>query len=372
MVKNFHYCASALLILLLLPLLRLTHILFRYNIKVFGLTYLMVGIQSIFLALLLYLLLTPLQAFDSFLKPLHRDHVRILLLVAYFVVLIWILPIPKAILAVLVTISFLEILQSRKSSIHRKKIVAFIKASSYLLLGLILVASYNDIILSAQKNVDNLLLHGKSISMASHWAVRTFSMPFFNFLEFIYYGLFAVIGVGLIFSVIGYTPDRGMRFVGTILTCYYLTLVIFYFWPSLGPYYLCPTHFGLFPRELETYVLQKQSIKGALALWNGVPLSTISFEYYIAFPCMHITQSIIVLWFLRRWKPIFILLLAYNALLISAIIFLEWHYLVDILAGIAIAAIAIIAVDVSLLDEKPDPEISISSPHSPEPITYRA
>jgi PAP2 superfamily len=59
---------------------------------------------------------------------------------------------------------------------------------------------------------------------------------------------------------------------------------------------------------------------------------------------MHIAQPLIVMWFLRRWKRIVIALCAYDVLLIVAILFLEWHYLVDILAGmlVAVAAIAII------------------------------
>jgi hypothetical protein len=59
---------------------------------------------------------------------------------------------------------------------------------------------------------------------------------------------------------------------------------------------------------------------------------------------MHIVWPLIVTWFLKRWKRILSLLLTYDVLLIIAIILLEWHYLVDILAGILIAGLAILTI----------------------------
>jgi len=355
-VKNFHYCASILLALFVVPLLRLSHIPFHYDLKVFGLAYLLIGAESVFLALLLYFWLAPEQLVKSFTQHLCRDRVRIVILFFYFMVLLWTISIVKAVFVTIATAAFLEIIRANKSSDSKRKALLLIKPCAYLFIGLVLVASYNDIILSLRQyadydlaflNMDGWLLHGGSISQASHWAIRTFPPFFFSFLEFIYYSLFPIIGVGLIYSTIGYNPQCGMRFAGTILTSYYITLVIFYLWPSLGPYYLCPNHFLLFPHKLETYTVQKQVVQGALARWSGAPLRAISFEYYIAFPCMHITQSLIVLWFVRQWKRAFVLLSLYNVLLLAAIIFLEWHYLVDILAGVLVAAVAIAAVDLS-------------------------
>lgn len=354
--RNFHYCATILLALALLPLLRLSHIPFRYDLKVFGLAYLLVGAEAVFFASLLYLVLVPRQLMESFAVHLRRDRARIVILLLYFTVLLWTIPILKALFVMVATASFLEIVQANKSPDSRRKALGLIQPCVYLFIGLVLVSSYNDIILSLRRyvdydllfyNMDGWLLRGGSISLASHWAIRTFPLSFFSFLEFIYYSLFPIIGVGIIFSTIGYNPQRGMRFVGAILTSYYITLAAFYLWPSLGPYYLCPDHFSVFPHQLETYTVQKQVVQGALARWSGAPLKAISFEYYIAFPSMHITQSLVVLWFLRQWKRAFVLLSVYNGLVLVAIVFLEWHYLVDILAGVLVAAIAIAAVDLS-------------------------
>ena len=105
----------------------------------------------------------------------------------------------------------------------------------------------------------------------------------------------------------------------------------------------------MFPHQLETYTVQKQVVQGALARWKGIPLKAISFEYFIAFPSMHIAESLIVLWFLRPWKRAFVLLSVYNVLVLVAIVFLEWHYLVDVFAGVVVAVIAIAVADISAL-----------------------
>lgn len=357
--RNFHYYATILLALALLPLLRLSHIPFRYDMKLFGLAYLLVGLESVFFASLLYLVLVPGQLMQSFIGNLERHRVRIVMLVLYFIVLLWTIPILKVMFVMVATAAFLEIVESNKSPDSRRKAFRLIGPCVYLFIGLLLISSYNDIILSLRRyvdydlvfyNMDRWLLRGGSISLVSHWAIRTFSLSFFSFLEFVYYSLFPIIGVGLIYSSIGYDPQRGMRFVGTILTGYYITLAIFYFWPSLGPYYLCRNHFSLFPHQFETYTVEKQVVQGALARWSGAPLKVISFEYYIAFPSMHIAESLIVLWFLRRWKRAFVLLTIYNVLVSVAIVFLEWHYLVDVLAGIVVAAIAIATADLCSQD----------------------
>ena len=41
----------------------------------------------------------------------------------------------------------------------------------------------------------------------------------------------------------------------------------------------------------------------------------------------------VVMWFLRRWRPMVICLAAYDCLLIAAVVLLEWHYVADIIAG---------------------------------------
>jgi membrane-associated phospholipid phosphatase len=57
---------------------------------------------------------------------------------------------------------------------------------------------------------------------------------------------------------------------------------------------------------------------------------------------MHVAQPMIVLWFLRRWRRIALSLAIYDVGLIAAILLLEQHYVVDILAGFLVAGVAIV------------------------------
>jgi hypothetical protein len=223
-----------------------------------------------------------------------------------------------------------------------------------LFAGFLLVFAYNDIVLSirffgatdaAFNAADKWMLHGGSVSGISHWAVRHFSVSAFQFLEFIYFGMFPQIGAALILSTFHGGQKRGLEFVGAILTAYYVSLFLFYVWPSQGPYYLCLNHFSQFPPELRTYAAQAGSLAASKALWNHAHAGSISTDYFIAFPCMHIAQPLIAMWFLRPWRRMVIALAAYDVLLLVAIVLLEWHYIVDILGGVLVAGLAIAMID---------------------------
>jgi hypothetical protein len=119
-------------------------------------------------------------------------------------------------------------------------------------------------------------------------------------------------------------------------------LLVFYFLPSMGPFYSCPDHFAHFPQWLKTYEFQKNALSNAKILsgqYRG--LIQVNTDYFIAFPSLHVALPAIVLWFVRPWKRIMYCLVAYDVLLIPAILLLEWHYVVDLLGGFVVAVIAI-------------------------------
>jgi len=71
-------------------------------------------------------------------------------------------------------------------------------------------------------------------------------------------------------------------------------------------------------------------------------LSTAGVHYYIAFPCMHLAQPIIMFWYLREWKRLAALLLVFDLALIPSILLLEQHYLVDLIGAVVVALAAIL------------------------------
>jgi PAP2 superfamily len=247
-------------------------------------------------------------------------------------------------------VALLELVNRQKATALRQTAAAVLWPAAYLFFGFLMVLAYNNVIVSVRYNfatdpalaaIDRWLLHGHSVSELAHWALQVFPLSFFKALELIYFGMFLQIGATLILLALCDGRTQALQFVGTILTSYYLALIIFYIWPAQGPYTLCPAHFARFPSSLQSYTLQKTLIPHALALWRHQPISRISTDYYIAFPCMHIVQPIIVLWFLRRWRRMVIALAAYDLLLVATILLLEMHYVIDIVVALPVAVLAI-------------------------------
>src|SRR5271155_608377 len=346
----WHSSIGALLSIALIPILRGLHLPVRFDWGPIGAAYWLLAAQSIFVAALSCLIGLP---WHTVLRPLieryRREPLRIVLLLLYLAILGWALTWVKAVVLTIDAIAIIEFCE-RKPRKHRQSAGAVLLPGLYLLAGFLLVFAYNDIIASVRYGfaydpafnaMDKWILRGGSVSDLSHWALRTFPLRFFRFLEFIYFDMFPQIGAAIVLISLYDGKKQGLQFVGTVFMAYYLALGLFYLWPSHGPYSLCPGHFSRFPSTLLAYNIQKSLMAHALLLWNHFPIQRIPTDYLIAFPCMHIAQPVIVAWFLRRWKRMLLVLCAYDAVLIVSILLLEWHYLVDIIGGILVAVIAI-------------------------------
>jgi hypothetical protein len=350
--RYWHYWIGLSLAVALVPFSRILHLPLRFDWKTLAVAYwLVLGAQSIFAAVLLCLIGLPIQLSVKPLLDRYRcERSRILLLLFYTAVLGWSLGWWKAALLSIDTIAVIEFRERSTAERFRKKVAGILPPALYLFAGFILVLAYNSLIVSARFNfaydpffgaVDKWVLRGRSVFDLSQWAIHNFSLSFFRFLEFIYFGMFLQIGAAIVLTALCGGWNRSMQFVGTILTAYYLALALFCLWPSQGPYYLNPAHFLGSAPSLQAFRIQDLLVRHALALWNRVPIRRISTDYFIGFPCMHIAQPLIVMWFLRGWKRVVIVLAVYDILLIVSILFLEWHCLIDIFGGVLVAGVAI-------------------------------
>jgi len=352
----WHYWLSALLAVALVPVLHAEHLPLAFDWVTLGVAFwLILAAQSIFVAALLALIGLPREeTWQPFLMRCRKNPLHVVALFVFFAILAWATTPLRAFILTVDALALLEIIQRRKRQNLNRSLSAVLTPAAYLFFGFLLVLAYNCAIVSARYNfaydpalaaMDRWLLHGHSVSDLTHWAVQAFPLSFFRALEFIYFGMFPQIGAAIILVALGDGKLRALQFVGAILLSYYLALAIFYIAPAQGPYYLCPAHFARFPASLQSYNVQKTLIPHALALWRHEPIRRISTDYFIAFPCMHIVQPIIVLWFLRRWKRMLYALAAYDVLLVIAILLLEMHYVVDFIAGVLVALLAIAITD---------------------------
>jgi hypothetical protein len=357
--RYWHYWIGLLLVIACVPLLRRLHLPLRFDWITLCTEYWLVrSVQSVFAAVVLCLIGFREQ---SIVRPLveryRREPLRIVLLLVYLSVLVRLFTGTIALVLLVDTIAVIEFVERKiRQPLHA--LAAILLPAVYLFAGVLLVFAYNDIIASVHFGfaydlsfdaVDKWILRGSSVADLSHWAVQIFPPSFFRVLEVIYFGLFPQIGAGIILVALyagkKNSSQYGLQYVGTILVAYYLTLGLFYLCPSQGPYYLRPTDFSSHSGTLQTDLIQKMLAARTLARWNHVPLHSISADYFIGFPSMHIALPLIVMWFLRRWKRMVIALCAYDSLLIVSILLLEWHYIVDIIGGALVGAVAIAITD---------------------------
>jgi len=355
-LSYWHYWIGLLLALALVPTLRFENLPLKFDWITLGVAFwILLAAQSIFAAVLLCLIGLPReQVLKPFLAHYRVNLLRIIPLLLFFAILAWSTGWLRALVLAVDAVAVLELLNRYKAQGLRHAAAAVLVPAAYLFFGFLMVLAYNNVIVSVRNNfatdpalaaIDHWLLRGHSVSELSHWALQALPLGFFKALEFIYFGMFLQIGATLIFLALNEGKMRTLQFVGTILMSYYLALIIFYIWPAQGPYTLCPAHFSRFPTSLQSYNIQATLIPHALALFHHARITRISTDYFIAFPCMHIVQPIIVLWFLRPWRRILFALSAYDLFLVAAILMLEMHYVIDILVALPVAGLSIALTD---------------------------
>ncbi|HLW99683.1 MAG TPA: phosphatase PAP2 family protein [Candidatus Acidoferrales bacterium] len=309
-------------------------------------------LQSIFAACVLYVVGSPYaETLGLVIRRIRKQKARLLFLIPLVVLLIYLHGPLLGFLVFVDTIALLEFLdRSTEGGASAAKMLldVFIPAA-YLFVVLILVFAYNDIIALlrydgsweyAMNRADAFILSGHTVSPWAHAVLSRWpqSVPW---LQVIYFAMFMQIGAAIAILALRNGRSIALKFVGTIAFAYYASLFIFYWMPTTGPYAICRDHFSFFPAGTSMYETQ-QALLGSLSqLRLSHTLNMIGKDYFIGFPSMHIVQPLIVLWFFRARKGLLILLIAFDILLVPAILLLEEHYLVDLIAAIPVAALAI-------------------------------
>jgi len=350
---HIHYVGLGLLAIGLILGSSLTKLPLRFAWGNFLFTYWFgLAFQSLILAPTLFLLRFPLKPTLAQIGERYRcQKSRILPLAIFLGLMAWEFGWAWGVVLTVLTVGLLEALDRAKwdfAVVYRwAKDVS--PPAAYLFAGLVLVFAYNDLIAATRftgaydaafLRMDAWILRGGSVSEISHRVLHAHP-GLFDFLEVIYFRMFPQIGAALAITAFCGGRKEAFRFACTVLTAYYLALLAFAIWPSMGPFFTCRVHFAEFPTRLTTTMAQWNFLAKASLLWQHRPIDVIDTDFYIAFPCMHIAQPMIVLWYLRGWRKVTIFLLLYDVLLVPAILLLEWHYVVDLIGGILVAGLAI-------------------------------
>jgi hypothetical protein len=358
--ESAHVGITVLLAVLLGPAMHALHLPVRFDwgllLQTFWVAF---SVQSIFAAILLYVLGFPLR---ETLKPMWArywsDKRRLVLLFPFLLFLyllcaVWALAWLFPFVAVL-ALTVLELVDrtGTKPEILAPGIRSLVFPAAYLFCGLVLVSAYNDIAMASRPYVtydaklsrlDHWILAGANVPGIAHYVLHSLPPQVYHVVEFVYYScMFPQVGAALILLAFGGGRKEAFRLTAAMLTAYYLAITIFWLWPSQGPFLVCSNHFSDFPSGLRTYGIQHALLAQARSLWTGHGIDAVRLDYYIAFPSMHIAILAIVAVYLRRWRRIFRLLLVVDVLIALTVILLEWHYAIDILGGLAVAGLAVL------------------------------
>jgi hypothetical protein len=352
---RFDYAILCILILLLFPAFSLARLPFAIDLgQIAGAFWGGTAVDAVAMAILLMVIGFPL---DQTLLPCwsryraQKGRIAIALLLAVY--LIYALGFGLGLLVTVDALGVAELMERKKQAFERSLMDVFVPAL-FLFCGLVMVFAFNHAIAGirfagtyddAFKRLDWTLFHA-NVSSIAHWSLNHLPPWFFKFLEFVYFGLYARIGAALILMALLGNQKYAVKFVRALLICYFIALVVFFVFPVKGPYSICPIHLSSYPRSLPTFWTQETLVERARMLWaHTLPpnMSMVNLiDYYVSFPSMHAALPIITLWFLRPWRRIALFMLVlYVVVLLPALIFLEWHYIVDLFGGFASAFLAI-------------------------------
>lgn len=330
--------------IVLVGIFRAVGISLHFSFLVFLGLYLSIGVQSVAYAVLLLSIEYPKELVFPSIRRLARRPEIIVIGLALGVLFLRLLPAGFAFLFLIAVMSLF--------AIPWKSTAQVLFPGFYLFFGLLTAFAYNVVAVTLRfepnydhvlQRLDSYLLFGHSVSELSHKLAA--AVPAFvpEAMLFMYAAMFAQIGAALMLCSMLVDRNYAMKFVSAILLSYLITVAIFFALPTHSPYFSCVNHGTARLPQLMLQV-QRQFVEMAEARWHG-SREPLGVEYYVSFPCMHITQPLIAMWFLRRWRRMTFILAGINILLAFSIVFLEWHYLVDLLGGVAVATLAILVVD---------------------------
>lgn len=347
----FHYIITFFLVITLIPALLKVNLPLRWEWKFFISNYVNLAFRSVFVATILYCIYSP-QIILQVMRNQWNNKPKLIITSVYFFVLLTAI---GSILGTIIFIGSIALIEfTSKKNETLKDILYLFKTLTpptvYLFFGLIIVFTYINIIVRIRyyglydvffNNLDISIL-GTSIPTIAHYAQTVLPKKIFQALDFIYFGMYEQIGATLIICGISMGRQKALQFVGTILFAYYIAIILFFLFPSIGPFYFSGNELEKNLYNLESHTTQKFLLANLQYLWEQKPVFVNPVAYCIGFPCMHIAQPIIVLWYLRKWSRIVIALVIYDILLLVAILILNWHFFTDVLGGIVVAILAIL------------------------------
>ncbi|MGC4088814.1 MAG: phosphatase PAP2 family protein [Polyangiaceae bacterium] len=132
-------------------------------------------------------------------------------------------------------------------------------------------------------------------------------------------------------------------YLGALAICYFLGGPLYLVYPAAGPVYFDPAQFQfLHYQELIVNYVQAGLYQNTAAINSKQADILDTWSYIACLPSLHMAHESVMLFYARASRIGFALSLAFTLFTGVAVVALGWHYPSDIVAGVALAAVAIV------------------------------
>jgi hypothetical protein len=154
----------------------------------------------------------------------------------------------------------------------------------------------------------------------------------------LFQNVYSMLGFGtfLVIFIILYRKESISHFLRAFLCCYFVGIIVFVIYPSVGPFVYYPESFTPAYRDSLTYGVMKTIVNGYQSVMQqSTQLSGTA--YFISFPSLHVAIAVVWQYFSRHSQIHFWMFLPISLGLIASTVFLGYHYVIDVPAGILLA-----------------------------------
>lgn len=165
--------------------------------------------------------------------------------------------------------------------------------------------------------------------------------------DWVYTKLFEHMAIVSVFLIGLRLARERTEYLSALAVCYLLGGPLYHLLPGVGPIYSEPT---IFPYMAFTSILTEPLVSTDLQAWilsntnqirAGTSESLKTWEYIACMPSLHMAHEFVMLWYARHSRLGLAIAIVFTGVTSLAIVVLGWHYPVDAIGGLALAAVAI-------------------------------